>query len=77
MTDNKIGIGKPTRRGQLDGEPFITALERASEAGNGDFVPANMDQLETLIAQLQDRGYEHAELQGRARLVRDSHEAKA
>ncbi len=29
-----------------DGEPFIAALERASEEGNADFVAANMERLE-------------------------------
>ncbi len=56
------------------GEPFIAALERASEAGDADFVAANMDRLETLIGQLQDRAAEIVSLQYRARVVRDRHE---
>lgn len=41
-----------------DGEPFIATMERASEEGDADFVAANMDRLERLIARLQDRAYE-------------------
>jgi len=67
-------MGKRTQIGHLDHGPFIAALERASEAGNADYVAANMDRLERMIAQFQDRGYEIAELQGRARVVRDRHE---
>lgn len=66
-----------TQIGHPDGERFIAALKRASQEGNADFVAANMDRLETLIAQLQDRGYEIAELQGRARVVWDKHEGAA
>ena len=41
-----------TKLGHLDGEPFIATMERASEAGNADFVAANMDRLEARIAQV-------------------------
>ena len=66
-----------TQIGYLDLEPFIAALERASAEGNADFVAANMERLETLIGQLQDRGYDLAGLQQRARLIRDRHERPA
>lgn len=60
-----------------DGERFIAKLEQPSEVGDADFVAANMHRLEKLIAQLQDRGYEIAKLQGRARAVRDRHDGVA
>ena len=69
-----VGMGKPTQIGYLDHERFIATMERASEAGNADCVSANLDRLERLIGQLQDRGYEIAELQGREPAVRDRHE---
>lgn len=69
-----VGMGKRTQIGYLDGEKFIATMERASEEGDADFASANMPRLETLIGQLQDRAYELAELQGRARAVRDRHE---
>lgn len=60
-----------------DGEPFIAALERASEAGNADYVAANLDRLERLIGQPQDRAAEIVTLQYRARVVRERHEPPA
>ena len=57
-----------------DGEPLIAAMERASDEGDVDFIEANMPRLGRLIAQLQDGACELAELQGRARVVRDRHE---
>lgn len=41
-----------TQIAYLDGEPFIAAMERASEAGNADFVAGNMARLGTLIGQV-------------------------
>ena len=67
-------MGKRTQIGHLDHEPFIAALERASEAGDADFVAANIDRLEKLIGQLQDRAAEIVSLQYRARVVRDRYE---
>ena len=61
----------------LDGTPFITRMEQAIEAGDADFVEANMPRLESLIARYQDRIHELAQLQYRARLVRDRHEPPA
>ena len=58
----------------LDGEPFIAAMEKAQDEGNLDFVQANMPRLERLIARHQDRAYELAQLQYRARMIREHHE---
>ncbi len=60
-----------------DGEPFIETCEKASEAGDADFIEANMDRLEDLIARFQDRVYQLTKLQQRAREVRDRHEPSA
>ena len=60
-----------------DGEPFIEKLEEAVEAGDADFIEANMKRLEGLIAQYQDRIYELARLQQRAREIREQHEPPA
>ena len=60
-----------------DGEPFIETCEKAVEAGDADFLEANMDRLEELIARFQDRVYELTKLQQRARDVRDRHEPSA
>lgn len=60
-----------------DGEPFIAKLEQGVEAGDADFIEANMPQLEKLIALYQDRIHELAQLQYRARLVRERHEPPA
>ena len=68
---------KRTTTGHLDGEPFIAKLEQAQDEGNLDFVTANLPRLEDLIARLQDRQAELAELQYRARCVRDKHEPPA
>ena len=38
----RVGMDKRTQIGYLDGERFIATMERASEAGNADFVAANM-----------------------------------
>ena len=55
-------------------EPFIVKLEAASERGDADFVAANMTRLEQAIAELMHYQHKLAELQYRARLVRDRHE---
>ena len=60
-----------------DGEPFIARLEQAVEEGDAEFIEANMPRLERSIAKLQDRIYELAKLQQRARLVREQHEPPA
>ena len=66
-----------TRLPWHDGERFIAKLEQAIEEGNADFVEANMLRLERLIGLLQDRCHELAQLQYRARVVRDQHEPPA
>ena len=68
-------MGKRTQIGYQDHERFIVvAMERAGDEGNAVFVAANTERLETLIRQLQDRAYELADLQYRARIIRDQHE---
>jgi hypothetical protein len=60
-----------------DGVPFIETCKKAIEAGDADFIEANMDRLEELIARFQDRSYQLAKLQQRAREIRDRHEPSA
>ena len=52
----------------ISGYPPRDLLERQ------DFVAANLDKLETLIGQLQDRAAEIVSLQYRARVIWDQHE---
>lgn len=66
-----------TRLPPHDGEPFIAKLEQAIEDGNARFVGANMPRLERLIGKLQDRAHEIAQMQYRARVVRERHEPPA
>ena len=63
-----------TRLPYKDGEPLIRQLEEAFEAGDGDFIDANIDRLRALVARLQDRQYELAQLQYRARTILVKHE---
>ena len=65
-----------TALGHLDGESFIAAMEKAQDGGNLDFVQANMQRLEKLLAMYQDRAYELAQLQYRAQMVRRTHEPR-
>ena len=67
----------PTSLPPDDGAPFIAMLELASAAGDADIIEANMDRLEALIAQYQERIHEPAKLQHAARVIRDSHEPPA
>ena len=66
-----------TITGHLEGEPFVAKLQQAQDEGNLDFVTSNLPRLEGLIARLQDRQAELAELQYRARCVREKHEPPA
>ena len=66
-----------TRLPWHNGERFIAKLEQAIDEGNADFIEANMPRLERLIGLLQDRSHELAQLQYRARVVRDRHEPAA
>jgi hypothetical protein len=68
---------KRTQFGHRDGEPFIAALEQAQGAGHLDHVEANLPRLECLIARLQNRQIELAELQYRACQIRDMYEPRA
>ena len=73
----KQQVAKRTQLGHLDGQPFIAKLEQAVEQGDADFIERNMPRLEKLIARLQDRAYELAPLQARAREAREQHEPSA
>jgi len=66
-----------TRLPPLDGKPFLAKLEEAQAEGDADHVERNMPRLEQMIGLYQDRAYEIAQLQYRARLVRDRHEPSA
>ena len=65
-----------TRLPYRDGEPLIEALERAQEQGDLDVVTARMPALERLIARLQEHAHELAQLQYRARVIRERHEPR-
>ncbi len=67
----------PTRLPMHDGEPFIATLEKAIKNGNADFIEANMPALERLIAAMQARQYELAQIHYRARTIREQHEPPA
>ncbi len=55
-------------------EKFVRGMEQASEAGLSDYIGRSMEQLESLIAELQERQHELAQIQYRARVIRDRHE---
>ena len=55
----------------------LLRMERAQAEGNLEFVETNMPRLERLIQQHMDRSHELAQLQQRARDVRDRHEPLA
>jgi len=67
----------PTRLPIQDAEPFIAKLEQAVQEGDADFIEANMPRLERLIALYQERIHELAQLQYRARTIREQHEPPA
>jgi len=60
-----------------DGERFIETCEKAVQEGNADFISQNLPMLRKLIGQYQDRAYELAQLQQRARVIVDQHEPSA
>lgn len=66
-----------TRLPPADGEPFIERMEEEQAACNLEFVSANMLRLERIIALYQERIYELAQLQFRARSIRERHEPEA
>lgn len=61
----------------LDGEPFIAYLEKAQAEGDADHIERNMNRIEALIVKYQERIHELAQLQYRARAIRDRHEPPA
>ena len=65
------------RLGYQNGEAFIRRLEHAQEDGNADAVSLNIERLRKLIADLQDRSQELAQLQYRARSILERHEPAA
>lgn len=67
----------PDKLPMYDGELFLASLERMQEAGDAETVERNMPRLEALIAQYMDRSYELAQLQYRARQIRERHEPSA
>ena len=60
-----------------DGERFIETCEQAVQEGDAGFISKNLPKLQKLIGQYQDRAYELAQLQHRARVVVDQHEPSA
>lgn len=67
----------PDNLPMYDGERYIAKLEEAVERGDADLIERNMPRLEELIAKYQDRIYRLAQLQYRARLIRERHEPSA
>ena len=67
-------MGKP---GYNDGKTFVERLERAQAEGDADAVSRNVDRLRQLIATLQDKSQELADLQYRARSILEQHEPSA
>jgi hypothetical protein len=59
------------------GEAFIAQLEQAVMDGDADFIDKNIPSLRQLIARYQDRIFELAKLQQRAREVLEQHEPSA
>ena len=66
-----------TRPSPLRFEPFVAKMEQAQVEGHLDFVEANMPRLERLIAECMEWQVKIAELERRARIVRDRHEPGA
>jgi len=52
-------------------EPFPTALEQGQEENNVAYLSANLPKLEKLIAELQEKQFQLADLAYRARSIRD------
>jgi len=52
-------------------EPFPTALEQGQEESDVSYLWANMPKLGKLIAELQEKQFQLADLQYRARSIRD------
>jgi len=52
-------------------EPFSTALEQGQEENYVAYLPANLPKLEKLIAELQEKQFQLADLAYRARLIMD------
>ena len=66
-----------TDLGYRSDELFLTRLEAAQAEGDTDFVATHMPRLERLIACYMDRTRELAQLQYRARMIREHHEPSA
>ena len=51
--------------------PFLKALEQGQERNDVAYLSANLPKLEKLIAELQEKQFQLADLQYRARSIRD------
>jgi len=52
-------------------KPFLEALEQGQERNDVSYLSANLPKLEKLIAELQERQFQLADLAYRARSIRD------
>lgn len=52
-------------------EPFLKALEQGQEENDVAYLSAHLPKLEKVIAELQEKPHTLADLQYRARLIRD------
>jgi hypothetical protein len=59
------------------GQSFLAQLEQSVADGNADTIGANVPALRKLIGQYQDRIFELANLQFRARQILEQHEPSA
>ena len=57
--------------------PFVAKLEEAQAEGRPDLIAANMPRLARLIPECMEWQVKIAELEQRARIVRDRHEPRA
>jgi hypothetical protein len=60
-----------------DGTAFLKTLEQAVEDGNPDLIAANLPKLKRYIRMYQDRIYQLAATQFRARTILEQHEPSA
>jgi hypothetical protein len=60
-----------------DGTAFLKTLEQAVEEGDADLIAANLPKLKRYISMYQDRIYQLAKVQQRARDILNQHEPSA
>jgi hypothetical protein len=63
--------------GLAEGEAFVERVERESDAGNADFIEANMPEIERRLAVYMEWTNQLAGLAFRLRQVRNRHEPPA